>query len=109
MLFRSSFLRYQYGVYDYGDMALKLRSEETYEYDGNGNMTKKVTSSYTYLYEYDEAGNCVKETITNAAATSERIMAAISLNNLFMLLLRQVQMIFKYIRITQKCQHISKL
>lgn len=70
----TSFLRYQYGVYDYGDMALKLRSEETYEYDGNGNMTKKVTSSYTYLYEYDEAGNCIKETITNAAGSVIQVL-----------------------------------
>lgn len=69
-----SSLRYQNGVYDYGDMALKLRSEETYEYDANGNMTKKFTSSYTYNYEYDEAGNCVKETVTNSAGSIIQIL-----------------------------------
>lgn len=57
---------YQNGLYDYGDMAMKLTSETTYEYDAAGRLVKENSGSGTVGYEYDEAGNIVKKTITNA-------------------------------------------
>lgn len=57
---------YQNGLYDYGDMAMKLTSETTYEYDAAGRLVKENNGSETVGYEYDEAGNIVKKTITNA-------------------------------------------
>ena len=57
---------YQNGLYDYGDMAMKLTSETTYEYDAAGRLVKENSGSSTVGYEYDEAGNIVKKTITNA-------------------------------------------
>lgn len=70
----SSAKRYQYGVYDYGDMALNFRSQETYEYDANNNLTKKVTSTYTYSYEYDKDGNCVREVQSNSAGSIIQVL-----------------------------------
>lgn len=64
----------QYGMYDYGDFAFKesAAGAESYEYDENGRMSKKVESFYTYLYEYDEDGNLVKEErlLTSTGETS---------------------------------------
>lgn len=57
---------YQNGLYDYGDMAMKLTSETTYEYDAAGRLVKENSGSGTVGYEYDEDGNIVKKTITNA-------------------------------------------
>ena len=57
---------YQNGLYDYGDMAMKLTSETTYEYDAAGRLVKENSGSGTVGYEYDEADNIVKKTITNA-------------------------------------------
>ena len=55
-------VRYQNGVYDFGDMALQERSSETYEYDDNNKLVKKVTDAYTYEYVYD-GNNIVTETV----------------------------------------------
>lgn len=53
--------RYQTGLYDFGDMAYKLRSTTTgYEYDEQGRLIVEPTSSYTYEYTYDEKNNIVK-------------------------------------------------
>ena len=58
--------RYQRGLYDYGDFAMKQVSETTYEYDALGHMVKETTPAEIYGYEYDEAGNIVRKTVTNA-------------------------------------------
>lgn len=63
--------RYQRGLYDYGDFAMKQVSETTYEYDAKGNLVKESTPSEIYGYEYDEAGNIVRKTVTNAYTGKE--------------------------------------
>ena len=57
--------KFQRGLYDFGDFAMKQVSETTYEYDAQGRLVKENTPSEIYGYEYDEAGNIVKKTVTN--------------------------------------------
>lgn len=55
--------RYQYGQYDYGDMAWKLLREYAYEYDEQGRLVKDSIENYKTTYCYDEADNVVKDTV----------------------------------------------
>lgn len=67
--------RYQTGLYEFGDMAYKLRSTTSgYEYDEKGRITKEPTSSYTFLYEYDDKGNIVKTTKQSLAGKDIQIL-----------------------------------
>lgn len=54
--------RYQYGLYDFGDETMRLSSEENYAYNEAGQLVLKSSDYEAYGYEYDEAGNCVRET-----------------------------------------------
>lgn len=60
-------MRYQYGQYDYGDMAWKLMREYAYEYDELGRLVKDSIDNYKTTYCYDEAGNMVKDTVYYAS------------------------------------------
>lgn len=54
--------RYQYGLYDMGDRAMhQVAGVVSYEYDAAGNCVKEIEDQNTVTYEYDENGNCVKE------------------------------------------------
>lgn len=57
--------KYQYGLYDFGEMGTKFNYKNTYSYDLNGNMVEKVESGYRTVYEYAD-GNLIKETIYSA-------------------------------------------
>ena len=59
--------RYQYGLYDHGDMAIKEASSEEYTYDVNGKLSSMTSASSVYSYEYDAEGNMVKETVARTA------------------------------------------
>lgn len=57
--------RYQYGQYDFGDMALRLRTTAKFEYNDKGQLIKEPSDGYILNYEYDEDGNRVKMTKTS--------------------------------------------
>lgn len=67
--------RYQTGLYDFGDMAYKLRSTLTgFQYDEQGRVTVEPTSAYTFNYEYDEQGNTVKSTKVSASGQTIQVL-----------------------------------
>lgn len=59
--------RYQYGQYDYGDMAMKLSREYAYQYDEQNRLVKDSVDNYKTVYYYDEANNVVKDTVYYAS------------------------------------------
>ena len=58
--------RFQYGLYDFGDMALKKVSENTYEYNSANQLVSEIIGNEKFTYEYDEEGNIVVKTRLNA-------------------------------------------
>ena len=56
----------QWGKYNYGDFGFKdiTTKNESKSYNADGKLVKHVTSSYTYLYDYDTNGALIKETWT---------------------------------------------
>lgn len=67
----TSSTKFQRGLYDYGDFAMKQVSETTYEYNEAGLLVKENTPSEIYTYTYDEAGNVATKTITNVYNNQE--------------------------------------
>ena len=54
--------KYQYGLYDFGEMGRKFNYQNTYSYDLNGNMVEQVESGYRTVYEYKD-GNMTKQSV----------------------------------------------
>ena len=58
--------KYQYGLYDFGEMGQRFNYQSTYAYNLNGDLVEKVESGYRTVYEYKD-GNRTKETVYSAA------------------------------------------
>ena len=59
---------YQYGLYDFGDYAMKpsYSGNATYTYNEAGQMATMNDGSYLHTYTYDAEGNVATEVVTNA-------------------------------------------
>ena len=59
---------YQYGLYDFGDYAMKpsYSGNATYTYNEAGQMATMNDGSYLHTYTYDAEGNVATEEVTNA-------------------------------------------
>ena len=55
--------RYQYGLYDFGDLTMKKSNvgNVAYQYNDKGQLVSKNDGSYNYYYTYDEEGNVATE------------------------------------------------
>ncbi|MGN0221135.1 MAG: hypothetical protein ACI4BA_03310 [Prevotella sp.] len=54
--------KYQYGLYDFGEMGRRFNYQNTYTYDLNGNLIEQVESGYRTVYEYKD-GNMTKQMV----------------------------------------------
>lgn len=54
--------RYQFGLYDHGDMSSIVSSQETYAYGEDGLLKTYSDGRSNYDYEYDGDGNKIRET-----------------------------------------------
>ncbi|MGN1263770.1 MAG: T9SS type A sorting domain-containing protein [Prevotella sp.] len=66
--------RYQSGLYDFGDKALKKTSSETLEYDEKGQLISETDGSYVYHYDYNAEGLLVRTTRTNPTGSVIQVL-----------------------------------
>lgn len=67
-------VKYQRGVYDFGEIAFKEGATVTYEYDGRGRLTTEPNGYYLYSYEYDDNDNIVKVTKKNLSGATIQVI-----------------------------------
>lgn len=66
--------RYQSGLYDFGEKALKMISSESLEYNSKGQLISETDGHYVYCYEYDKSGRLVKTTMKNSSGNVIQVL-----------------------------------
>lgn len=66
--------KYVQGLYDFGDKAFKFNASESYGYNEKGQLVKEPSNSYILYHEYDEDGNIVQTTTTNAKEDTIQVL-----------------------------------